>query len=130
MSDQYTPGVCNIGESEIKFRRITQGWGGFVLTIAIFSIIIFFQFSFYVYFLLFLPVIVAVLGFLQAKEKFCVQYARAGVSNMTGHIGETKEIIGQLNRKKDYRKAKSIFIKAALISLTITGLLSIIGPKI
>lgn len=130
MSDQYVPGVCNIGDTEVKFRRVTQGWGGLAVSIALFTIINFFQFSYYIYFVLFLPILVSALGFLQAKEKFCAFYGKMGVNNMSGQVGETKEIIGPLKKEKDYIKSKSIFIKAASISAAATTILCIVGPKI
>jgi hypothetical protein len=122
MAVRYVPGVCNIGAAEVSHRRLTYGWGGLVLTFALYGIIYFLNPSFYGYLVLAFPLYLSTIGFIQAKENFCAAYGRAGVSNMTEHVGENHEVIGQKNREKDRLKSKQIFIKASVLS----GILTII----
>jgi hypothetical protein len=119
---EYISGRINIGEEEIRHRRLIQGWGGLVLAFATLVILYFFNFSLPVYILLFLPVYVSFSGFYQAHERFCIAFARNGVCNISGQPGETRDVIGRLNRNKDNTKANKMtavsIVASALITLT------------
>ncbi len=120
MSQEYSPGTVNIGEYEIRHRRLNQGYGGMVLAIALIVILYFFNFSFFLYLLLFVPVYISFMGFYQARQKFCINYGRSGVCNVSGQVGETRDVIGRLNRNKDAQKANKMIIISILISAVIT----------
>ncbi|MBI5357380.1 hypothetical protein HZB74_00820 [Candidatus Saccharibacteria bacterium] len=127
MSDIYQAGVCNIAEPEIKHRKNTYGWGGVAISLALFTILSFLDLSPPYYIVLAIPVYTSAMGFLQAKEKFCVWYGMNGVKNMSDEVGETQEIIGEMNRQKDRQKASSIRQKAFIYTFIITAVLAIFG---
>lgn len=127
MSETYNPGVCNIAGPEIKHRKNTYGWGGAAVSLALFTILSFLDLSPPYYVILAIPVYTSVMGFLQAKEKFCVWYGMNGVKNMSDEAGETQEIIGEMNRRKDRQKASSIRQKAFVYTAIITVLLAVAG---
>ncbi|MBW3569034.1 hypothetical protein KY385_02800 [Candidatus Parcubacteria bacterium] len=121
MINEYVAGRVNIGDEEIKHRRLTYGWGGLTLAIALFLIFIFFNVSFYTYLLLFFPIYISFIGFLQAREKFCIAYGKSGVCNVSGQVGETRDVVGRLNRNKDRQKAS----KMLAVSLTGSGIITL-----
>jgi len=120
MSQEYTPGRINIGEDEIRHRRLTYGWGGLVLTFAIFVILKFFDVSFIVFLLLSIPIYISFIGFYQAKNKFCISYGKSGVCNIAGQTGETRDVIGKLNRNKDSQKSNKMLLVSLAASTVIT----------
>lgn len=120
MSLEYSPGSVNIGHEEIRHRRLTQGWGGLALALALFTIIYFLNFSFIVHLVLFIPIYISVIGFYQAKKFFCISYARSGVCNVSGHVGQTRDVIGRLNRNKDKKTANKMIVVAIVLSSLIT----------
>jgi hypothetical protein len=127
MSYEYKPGVCNIGETEIRHRRTTYGFGGLVLVLAFYVILRFFGVSFFGYLLLFFPLYTSVLGFIQAKEKFSIAYGKIGVVNVSGQVGETRDVIGRLNRNRDIQRSKELLKQTVSISVLLTVLIAAIS---
>lgn len=127
MSDVYQSGVCNISLTEISHRRNTYGIGGAVVAFALFAILSFLDLPPLYYIIMAAPLYTSAMGFLQAQEKFCVWYGMNGVKNMSDNIGETQEIIGAINRKRDKAKAQAIRTKAIIYVVPLTILLGILG---
>lgn len=127
MSQEYLAGRVNIGEDEIRHRRLTYGWGGLILILAIFTILKFLDVSFMVYLVLFFPVYVSFIGFFQARKKFCIAYGKAGVCNVSGQTGETRGVIGRLNRNKDKRQANKMLAMSIAAAFAITLLIAAIA---
>lgn len=120
MSQEYIPGRTNIGEDEIRHRRVTYGWGGLVLALAVFAILKFLDVSFAVYLFLFIPIYISFIGFYQARNQFCITYGKSGVCNLSGQTGETRDVIGKLNRNKDQRKSNKMLLVSLATSTVIT----------
>lgn len=120
MATEYVAGRTNIGDHEVHYRRVVQGWGGLVLTIALLAIIYFFNFYFLAYLVLFIPIYISLTGFYQARQKFCIAYGKSGVCNVSSVAGETRDVIGRLNRNKDSKKANKMIATSFLISSVIT----------
>lgn len=129
MAEQYIAGKHNIGVHEIRHRKLTYGWGGAALSFAVFWILYFLGISYYGYLILFIPIYISVIGFMQAREHFCVSYGKSGQCNIAGQSGEPRDVIGQLNRKKDARKANAMIRTAIIISAGISLGLAFISNK-
>lgn len=127
MSDVYQSGICNISAAEVGHRKNTYGIGGAVVAFALFAILSFLDLPPLYYIIMAAPLYTSAMGFLQAREKFCVWYGMNGVKNMSDNIGETQEIIGAINRKRDKLKAQSIRTKAITYVVPLTILLGILG---
>ncbi len=124
MSRAYLAGISNIGVAEAKHRRITYGFGGLALSLALFVIIRFLGVSEFVYLILVVPIYVSTIGFMQSRSNFCIAYGKRGLCNVSGDIGETREVIGGLNRKKDEQKANNMIKRSLIISAAITLVLA------
>lgn len=114
MSD-YVAGVCNIGAREILRRRAV---GVAALVFALIS-----GYTLYAAddltraarWGIFFPLLVSAIGFIQARNKFCLAYGLAGTFNF-GKIGDMERVFDLESKKTDRRKAISILIQAALIA--------------
>lgn len=127
MPIDYVAGKHNIGEEEARHRRLTYGWGGAIIAFAVFAILNFLNVTFWPYVIMILPIYISVSGFYQATEHFSISYAKNGLCNITGQIGETRDVIGQLNRNKDAKKARRMMIKSWFISLILVFVAAYIG---
>jgi hypothetical protein len=110
----YTPGVCNIGHGEVTFRYLV-GWMGLFAVIALGVFFALEKVAAPYRLMLGIPAFVSALGFLQAKQKFCVNYGMIGRFNMgAGSSGAVQEADA---RKKDRRLSFKIISLSILLGL-------------
>ncbi len=117
MPNQYVPGVCNIGPSEIKKRKQT-GWIGFIATIALWAVFVWFDIPAIWRLTLFFPAMISATGFLQAYMHFCVYFGLANLFNF-GDVGKTDSVEQAEFRAQDRRKAWQIIIHAIFIGIAV-----------
>ena len=70
---------------------------------------------------IFFPLLVSAIGFIQARNKFCLAYGLAGTFNF-GKIGDMQRIFDVASKRSDRRKAFMMVIQAAIISGLITAI--------
>jgi len=121
MSDQnaYIPGVCNINPKEIQ-RRKTAGYIGAGVFVVLLALLLLIDAPAYTRALLFLPAFVGAIGFLQAKNKFCVGYAAAGQHNANEGSETAKNIANEDNISRDKTRARQINWQAVGIAIIVT----------
>jgi hypothetical protein len=119
MSTSYIPGVCNIGPAEIKRRKLT-GFIGLYVSAILFAVLLVGGFDKPWRLLLFIPVTVSAIGYLQAKFHFCVRFGTKGLFNMGTKLVIPETVEKAEYRQKDQRKALMIAGLAALIGIGIT----------
>jgi hypothetical protein len=124
MSTQYQAGLCNIGESEVNYRKKVVGFVSATVALALYVILVFFNVSIFIYAVLLVPVFAAVHGFVEAKSGFCTSYAKAGKYNMASEVGVTQDVLSQDKRDLDRKFAKKLTQKSIKISLVTTVLLA------
>ena len=106
----YVSGVCNIGQQEIKRRYQTAilgaalylifaivGWGNFI----------------------FIPALIASVGFIQARKKFCVAFGLMGVFNF-GATGITQKVSGKKDLSEDRKYAVSVLTQSIILAAAIS----------
>jgi len=106
-SQQYIPGVCNIGRAEIKLRKIV-GWIALATTVALWAALAAVGASAAWRLVLFVPATVAAIGFLQAAWHFCANFGLRGVLNFGPNVGKTDTVEQAEFRRQDRRKALQI----------------------
>jgi len=120
-SSGYLPGVCNIGSREIMRRRAVG------IAALVFALI-----SGYTLYAaddltksarwgVFFPLFVSAIGFIQARNKFCLAYGLAGTFNF-GKIGDMERVFDAESKKTDRRKALAILIQSAIIAGVTTAI--------
>jgi len=121
MSDiQYIPGSCNIGKGEIKRRQFVALVGLFLSIFALLTLIsidaptgsrigIFF------------PLMMASVGYIQSRSKFCLAYGFAGTFNV-GKMGQISRVASPEDRAADRKTALTILGKSFLLAAVATGI--------
>ncbi|MGB8216218.1 MAG: hypothetical protein WCE94_02860 [Candidatus Methanoperedens sp.] len=118
--NQYIPGVCNIGKSEVN-RRSQGGWFGLIVTIFLYGFLVYLGAPRPWRLVIFIPVMMAAVGFLQARMHFCAYFGMRGVFNFSPKVGKT-EIVGQTEfRAMDRRKALQIITYSVGISALVAA---------
>jgi len=121
MTDQYIPGTCNIGKSEIRQRQVVALIGlalsvsalvGFISTGASPSVRLG----------IFLPLTIFSTGWVQSRRKFCLAYGFMGTFNF-GRLGKVSRVADKASLAADRKTAASILLQslglAALLTLII-----------
>jgi hypothetical protein len=121
---QYIPGSCNIGKGEVRRRQIVALVGLF------FSISTLFAFSTVdtpaqVRLGIFFPLMVASVGFVQSRSKFCLAYGFAGTFNV-GKMGDIKRVASKEDRAADRKTALVILGKSFLLAAIATAVVLVL----
>lgn len=116
-SDEYHPGVCNIGPAEIGRRRMT-GHIGLAATVAAIVGLLAVDAPPLARLLVALPAAGAASGYLQARERFCAGFGSAGIYNF-GELGQREAVDDPEARERDRRKAREIGVRSALIGAAV-----------
>lgn len=114
--DCYIPGNVNIGRKE-KARRIQNGWIYIVLAILAFVLMVFFDLPRIYRLLIYIPATMSALGFLQARESFCVLYGLKGEYRMDN---ERNKVIDSDQLSVDRKSSINIIIVALSVGLAAT----------
>lgn len=115
MPNDYIPGVCNIGQAEIKLRKIF-GTIGLLLCLVLGGGMLAWDVSRGWRLLLFFPAMLAAIGYLQAAWHFCAKFGLGGVFNFGPNVGKTDTV-----EQAEYRR------QDRLTALKIIGLSIVIG---
>jgi hypothetical protein len=119
-SEQYIPGIRNIGPKEVAKRR-ALGWIGLVASVLFWATCVFFHMSPPWRLLLFVPVTLSSLGFLQAGWHFCAQYGLKGAFKFGSTNGRVDSVEQTGCRGKDRQTALLIIGLSALIALAVAA---------
>jgi len=111
---EYSSGSCNIGSAEIRRRKIS-GVIGAGFSIAYYVACISFHASKGIRGLIFFPFVLASVGWLQSRNKFCLAFGLMGVFNF-GKLGETTRIVELDKRSRDRKRALIMLAQAVAIS--------------
>lgn len=124
----YAPGVCNINPAEIAYRR-KAAIVGYVVAAVVFVLCAVLSVNVALRGVLtFLPLFVGAIGTLQVRNKFCVNYGASGKQNATDGSAAAMPVENADHRAADKRKARSMNLQAAGVSLLIV-LLSLLLPR-
>jgi len=126
VSQEYIPGMCNIGPAERRRRRL-GGIAGAVATILILVGLILIDAPVLWRLILIIPAAGAATGFLQDALHFCVGFGMKGIYNVINSAGVVDNVELEEFRLKDKRKAQMIVVWSGLIGLAV-ALLSLLIP--
>lgn len=116
-SNQYIPGVCNIGPAEIKKRK-QAGWMGLVATVVLWALFMLFDVPAAWRLTLFIPAMMSATGFLQAYMRFCAYFGFANLFNFD-EVGKTDTVVQAEFRAKDRRKAWQIVLLSVAVGVVV-----------
>jgi hypothetical protein len=123
MSD-YIAGSCNIGPSEIHRRYQTAIAGG-VLYVISFVLFLATDQASTVRLAAFAPAMLAAVGYIQAKNRFCFAYGLMGVFNFD-KAGDVKKVKDPVALKADRVNAAKILVKSFLLAAAMTAIVLVL----
>jgi len=115
---EYIPGVCNIGQAEIRMRR-QGGWLGLGATIVLWLAFFVFNVPAPWRLFLFVPAALGATGFFQAALHFCAAFGMRGVFNFGPAVGKTDTVEQAEFRRQDRGKAQQIAFYSALVGIAV-----------
>ena len=116
--DLYIAGSCNIGTREIMRRRIVA-LSGLLFAVITASIVLAQDSTRSTRWAVFLPLLVAAIGWIQSRRKFCLAYGLAGTFNF-GRMGEIKRVNDPVSRNADRKTALTILLQSIGLAFAIT----------
>ena len=121
---QYIPGSCNIGNGEVRRRQLVAIVGLFfsILTLLAFTTV---NTSTQMRLGIFFPLMVASVGFVQSRSKFCLAYGFAGTFNV-GKMGDIKRVASKEDRAADRKTALVILGKSFLLAAIATAVVLVL----
>ena len=121
---QYIPGSCNIGTGEIRRRQLVALVGLFfsISTLLTFNAV---DAPTSIRLGIFFPLMVASVGFVQSRSKFCLAYGFAGTFNM-GKMGDIKRVTSKEDRQADRVTALKILGKSFLLAALATAVVLVL----
>ncbi len=121
---QYIPGSCNIGKGEVRRRQLVALVGLFftAVTLLTFSTV---DTPTEIRLGIFFPLMVASVGFVQSRSKFCLAYGFAGTFNM-GKMGDIKRVASKEDRAADRKTALVILGKSFLLAALATAVVLVL----
>ena len=121
---EYIPGVCNIGKAEITSRKRVANFGLFAY-ILVAVLFISNDSPVAIRLVAFIPALVAAVGFVQARAKFCVAFGFMGVFNFS-KMGSSTKVEYADALKADREHAFQLFARAILIAAVMTAVVVLI----
>ena len=121
---EYIPGSCNIGKGEVRRRQLVALVGLFfsISTLLAFNTV---DAPTEVRLGIFFPLMVASVGFVQSRSKFCLAYGFAGTFNV-GKMGDIKRVASKEDRAADRKTALVILGKSFLLAALATAVVLVL----
>jgi hypothetical protein len=121
---QYIPGSCNIGKGEVRRRQLVALVGLFfsISTLLTFNTV---DAPTEIRLGIFFPLMVASVGFVQSRSKFCLAYGFAGTFNV-GKMGDIKRVASKEDRAADRKTALVILGKSFLLAALATAVVLVL----
>ncbi len=116
--ESYIAGSCNIGTCEFMRRRIVA-LSGLLFAVITASIVLAQDSTRSTRWAVFLPLLVAAIGWIQSRRKFCLAYGLAGTFNF-GRMGDIKRVNDPVSRNADRKTASTILLQSIGLAFALT----------
>ena len=117
-SSQYIPGTCNIGSGEIRRRQVVAIIGS-IISISSFVTLLMADAPRNARYGIFVPLMIASVGWVQSRSKFCLAYGFAGTFNM-GKLGDISRVADAASKAADRKTSLTILVKSTALAAIIT----------
>jgi hypothetical protein len=118
-NDTYRAGACNIGPAEIARRR-RAGIAGVAVAVALAAILVAVSAPDWARVLVLPPLALGIISLDQARRRFCVGFAMAGLRNFDA-LGREERIEDSAARAADRRAALGMVLQGTLVAAVITA---------
>ena len=117
-ADTYIPGSCNIGKGEVR-RRQAVALIGAVLSAFTLAGLISTSAAPGARLGIFIPLLVASIGWIQSRKKFCLAYGFMGTFNF-GKLGQLSKVSDKSAQAADRKTALSILAQSLSLAAILT----------
>jgi hypothetical protein len=124
----YIPGVCNINPKEVAYRR-RVGQIGLAIFVILLVALMLIHVTHLLRVVLLLPAFVSAIGYLQAKNHFCVAYGGSGQENATTGSAKANKVTDNTAIAADKKRTRQINLQAAGLAVLAT-IIAIVLPHI
>jgi hypothetical protein len=124
--DEYVAGACNIGPWEIRRRR-AGALAAFAAAAVLFVLLVAVGAPAWTRLVLLLPLWGGFVSWLQARRRFCVAFAMAGVANFGEGESSRRSITDTAQRDAD-RRATIVLLRDALLLALVLTILAVVVP--
>jgi hypothetical protein len=121
VSAEYVPGTCNIGAGEIRQRQVVAVIG-FLLFIASAITLVAMDAPRESRLALFLPLMMASIGWVQSRKKFCLAYGFMGTFNF-GKLGQLSRVSDKSALRADRSTAIKILLQGLVYAALVTAVM-------
>jgi hypothetical protein len=121
VSTEYVPGTCNIGAGEVRQRQVVAGIG-FLLFISSAITLFAMDAPRSARLALFLPLMMASIGWVQSRRKFCLAYGFMGTFNF-GKLGQLSRVHDKGALRADRSTALKILMQGLSYAAVVTALI-------
>jgi hypothetical protein len=128
MSTEYIPGSCNIGANEVRSRQLVAAVG-FLLFISSSIALLGVDAPRGARLALFVPLMVASIGWVQSRKKFCLAYGFMGTFNF-GKLGQISRVADKAAKRADRLTAISIILQALIYAAAGTAVMYLLPTSI
>ena len=128
MTTEYIPGTCNIGSGEIRQRQFVAAIGSVLfIAAAIFLFVV--DASRSARLALFFPLVVASIGWVQSRKKFCLAYGFMGTFNF-GKLGQLSKVSDKSALRADKITALKILAQSLFYATLVTAVMYLLPASI
>ena len=128
MTTEYVPGTCNIGSGEIRQRQFVAVIGS-VLFVAASIFLFVVDASRSARLALFFPLVVASIGWVQSRKKFCLAYGFMGTFNF-GKLGQLSKVSDKGALRADKITALKILAQSLFYATLVTAVMYLLPASI
>jgi hypothetical protein len=128
MTTEYIPGTCNIGSGEIRQRQFVAAIGS-VLFVAASIFLFVVDASRSARLALFFPLVVASIGWVQSRKKFCLAYGFMGTFNF-GKLGQLSKVSDKGALRADKITALKILAQSLFYAALVTAVMYLLPASI
>jgi hypothetical protein len=128
MTTEYIPGTCNIGSGEIRQRQFVAAIGS-VLFVAASIFLFVVDASRSARLALFFPLVVASIGWVQSRKKFCLAYGFMGTFNF-GKLGQLSKVSDKGALRADKITALKILAQSLFYATLVTAVIYLLPASI
>jgi hypothetical protein len=121
VSTEYLPGSCNIGASEVRQRQFVAAIGLALFLAATISLYAF-EAPRTARLALFFPLMMASIGWVQSRKKFCLAYGFMGTFNF-GKLGQLSRVSDKSALRADRVTALKILFQGLAYAVLVTAVM-------
>ena len=115
----YVPGVCNINLEEIASRRRAGYLGASIFVVVLLICLTLTSLRWWRIILL-APAFLAAIGFLQARNRFCVGYGTSGMQNAEPGSTQAHTVTSEAALRKDKQRSNKMNLQALAFAVLAT----------